>query len=217
VCSSDLKYDILFVADEVITGFGRTGKMWGSETFTIEPDLMSCAKALSSGALPISALMISDKVYQAMLSQSEQLGSFAHGHTYAGHPVGAAVALKTIEIYERENLIGHAKDLGSTFERRVKALEDHPLVGEGRGKGLLGAVELVADKATKKPFDPKMMVGAKCNGLIQDEGLILRNMGDTIGICPPLIITEDELNTLFDKLEAGLDKTELWVKQEGLR
>ncbi|MDQ7019226.1 MAG: aminotransferase class III-fold pyridoxal phosphate-dependent enzyme, partial [Robiginitomaculum sp.] len=98
-----------------------------------------------------------------------------------------------------------------------KALNDHPLVGEGRARGMLGGVELVSDKATKKPFDPKMLVGAKANGFIQDEGLILRNMGDTIGICPPLIISEEQLNTLFDRLETALDKTEQWVESEGLR
>ncbi len=211
------KYDIMFIADEVICGFGRLGEWFGSQAYDIKPDTMSVAKALTSAYMPVSAVMLPEVMYQAMLDESRKIGTFGHGHTYAGHPVGAAVALKTIEIYERDNIVGHAKDLSPTFERRAKALNDHPLVGEGRAKGMLGGVELVADKASKKPFDPKMLVGAKANGFIQDEGLILRNMGDTIGICPPLIITQEQLNTLFDKLETALDKTEQWVVSEGLR
>lgn len=211
------KYDIMFIADEVICGFGRLGEWFGSQVYDIVPDTMSIAKALTSAYMPVSAVLLPEVMYQAMLDESRKIGTFGHGYTYAGHPVGAAVALKTIEIYERDNIIGRAKELSVTFERRLFALGDHPLVGEARGKGMVGAVELVSDKASKKPFDPKMLVGAKCNGFAQDEGLILRNMVDAIGICPPLIITEEELNTLFDRLEAALDRTEQWVVQEGLR
>ena len=211
------KYDIMFIADEVICGFGRTGEWFGSQTFDIVPDTMSIAKALTSAYMPVSAVMLPENMYQAMLDESRKIGTFGHGYTYGGHPVGAAVALKTLEIYERDNIVGNARTLGVTFERRLNALSDHPLVGEARGKGMVGAVELVADKASKKSFDAKMMVGAKLVAFIQAEGAILRNMGDTIGICPPLIITEDELNSLFDMLETALNNTEQWVKKEGLR
>ncbi len=211
------KYDIMFIADEVICGFGRLGEWFGSQAYDIVPDTMSIAKALTSAYMPVSAVMIPEVMYEAMLDESRKIGTFGHGYTYSAHPVGAAVALKTLEIYKRDNIIGHAQNLSETFARRVKALEGHPLVGEGRNIGMLGAVELVADKATKRSFDPKMMVGAKANEFVQKEGLILRNLVDSLGICPPLIISEEELNLLFDKLETALDNTERWVTQEGLR
>jgi 4-aminobutyrate--pyruvate transaminase len=211
------RYDVLFIADEVICGFGRTGNTWGSQTYRMKPDTLSCAKALSSAYVPVGAVMISEPVYQAMLDESRKIGTFGHGYTYSGHPVGAAVALKTLEIYQREDIFGHVRRLAPVFEKRLEALGDHPLVGEARGRGLIGAVELVADKATRQGFVPPMVVAAKCATFALEEGVILRNILDSVAICPPLVIKEDELGALFDRLETALDRTEAWVSKEGLR
>ena len=211
------RYDVLFIADEVICGFGRTGNTWGSQTYGMKPDTLSCAKALSSAYVPVGAVMISEPVYQAMLDESRKIGTFGHGYTYSGHPVGAAVALKTLEIYQREDIFGHVRRLAPVFEKRLEALGDHPLVGEARGRGLIGAVELVADKATRQAFVPPMVVAAKCAAFALEEGVILRNILDSVAICPPLVIKEDELGALFDRLETALDRTEAWVSKEGLR
>ncbi|MDH3742327.1 MAG: aminotransferase class III-fold pyridoxal phosphate-dependent enzyme, partial [Hyphomicrobiales bacterium] len=211
------KYDVRFIADEVICGFGRTGKWFGSETLGMQPTSVSMAKAITSAYFPLGAITIEEDVYQAMLDASRKIGTFGHGYTYTAHPVGAAVALKTIEIYKRDGIIGHASQLGEVFQRRLAALGDHPLVGETRGRGMLGSFEMVADKATKRPFDPKMMVGAKAAAFAQEHGLMVRAMVDAIGICPPLIIQEDELNELFDRIEKALEDTEAWVSKEDLR
>ena len=211
------KYDVRFIADEVICGFGRTGKWFGTETLGMQPTSVSMAKAITSAYFPLGAITIEEDVYQAMLDASRKIGTFGHGYTYTAHPVGAAVALKTIEIYKRDGIIGHASQLGEVFQRRLAALGDHPLVGETRGRGMLGSFEMVADKATKRPFDPKMMVGAKAAAFAQEHGLMVRAMVDAIGICPPLIIQEDELNELFDRIEKALEDTEAWVSKEDLR
>lgn len=199
------KYDILLVADEVICGFGRTGNFWGSQTFGMEPDILTCAKQLSSGYLPISAVLINEKVYQACVLESRKIGTFGHGYTYSAHPVAAAVALETLKIYDDMDMLGHVRHVSVTFQDRLKALADHPLVGEARGVGLIGALELVADKASKTSFDPVGKAGALVNTLCQEHGLITRAMGDTLALCPPLIITEAEVNTLFDRLGRALD------------
>jgi 4-aminobutyrate---pyruvate transaminase len=210
------KYDVYFISDEVICGFGRTGNMFGCQTYGFEPNSISIAKALSSAYMPIGACMIAEDMYQAMLDESRKVGTFGHGYTYSGHPVSCAVALKTLEIYERDKMVQSVREKMPLFQKRLHAFADHPLVGEARGVGLVGAVELVADKATKQAFDPKAAVGAKLVGFLQDEGLILRAMGDNIGICPPLVITEDEIDSLFDMLGRGLDRAHQWAKQEGL-
>ena len=211
------KYDVYMIADEVICGFGRTGNYWGSETFGIKPNTISVAKAITSAYIPLGGVTIPEDMYQAMLDESRKIGTFGHGYTYTGHPVGAAVALKVLEIYERDDIVGHVKSLVPTFEGRLHKLADHPLIGETRGRGMIGAFEMVADKATKRAFDPKTMVGPKCNQFCQERGVILRNLGDAIGICPPLIITEDQLNDMFDKIEQAIDDTEAWITREGLR
>lgn len=199
------KYDILLVADEVICGFGRTGNFWGSQTMGMEPDILSCAKQLSSGYLPISAVLVNEKVYQACVDESKKIGTFGHGYTYSAHPVAAAVAIETLKIYEERDTVGHVRAVSPLFQRRLKALADHPLVGEARGVGLIGAIELVADKATKAPFDPVGRAGATLNALAQENGLITRAMGDTVALCPPLVIGEEDINTMFDRLTAALD------------
>ncbi|MCG5242705.1 aspartate aminotransferase family protein [Azospirillum doebereinerae] len=199
------KYDILLVADEVICGFGRTGNFWGSQTLGMRPDILTCAKQLSSGYLPISAVMVSEAVYRACVDESKKIGTFGHGYTYSAHPVAAAVALETLAIYEERDILGHVRDVAVPFQKRLKALADHPLVGEVRGTGLIGALELVADKATKANFDPVGRAGAVVNNLAQENGLIVRAMGDSIALCPPLVIGEDDVHQVFDRLTTALD------------
>ncbi len=199
------KYDILLVADEVICGFGRTGNFWGSQTLGLRPDILTCAKQLSSGYLPISAVMVSDAVYAACVDESKKIGTFGHGYTYSAHPVAAAVALETLAIYQERDILSHVRDVAITFQRRLRALTDHPLVGEARGVGLIGALELVADKATKATFDPVGRAGAVVNNLAQEHGLIVRAMGDSIALCPPLVIEEADINLMFDLLTKALD------------
>jgi 4-aminobutyrate---pyruvate transaminase len=199
------KYDVLLVADEVICGFGRTGNFWGSQTMGMRPDILTCAKQLSSGYLPISAVMVSDAIYRACVDESKKIGTFGHGYTYSAHPVAAAVALETLAIYQERDMIGHVRDVAPLFQRRLRALADHPLVGEARGVGLIGAIELVADKSTKATFEPVGRAGAVVNGLAQEHGLIVRAMGDSIALCPPLVISEEDINQVFDRLTKALD------------
>lgn len=210
------RYDVFLIADEVICGFGRLGEMFGSPVMGMKPQSISIAKAMSSAYLPIGGVMVPEIMYEAMVDQSRKIGTFGHGFTYSGHPVTAAVALKTLEIYERDNIIGKVKPLIPVFEKRLAALADHPLVGEARGKGLVGAIELVADKASKRAFQPAHGVGARCAAFAEDEGLIARAMGDSVALCPPLIITEAEVHAMFDMLERALARTEAWVAKEGL-
>ncbi len=200
------KYDVLFLCDEVVCGFGRTGNPFGADTFGISPDMMSLAKALSASHAPISALMISEEIYQAIKRYSGQIGMFGHGSTYSGHPVSAAVALETLRIYEADRIPDHVRTIAPHFMMRLNAMASHSLVGEARGVGLLGAVELVADKAEKATFDPTLKVGPRANAIAQELGLILRARGDALTICPPLIISESEIDELFDKLWSALER-----------
>jgi 4-aminobutyrate--pyruvate transaminase len=211
------RYDVLFIADEVICGFGRLGEMFGSPVMGMRPDTMSLAKAITSAAQPLSAVLISEPFYQAMLDESRKIGTFGHGFTYSGHPVASAVALKTLEIYQRDNIVGHVRSIVPRFQERLCRLGEHPLVGEVRGKGLVGGVELVADRATRRAFLPRQGVGPKTVALAQEEGLIVRALGDTIAICPPLIISEAEVDELFDRLSRALDRAEEHVSRAGLR
>lgn len=201
------KYDVLFVVDEVICGFGRTGKMFGTEKFELCPDIITMAKALSSGYQPISATVINEEIYQALVAQSEKIGIFSHGFTYSGHPVACAVALETLKIYEERNILDHVERVSVTFQQRLSALSRHPLVGEVRGVGLLGALELVEDRDTKRPFEPSAQVGALTYEFAQEKGLIVRAIGDSLALCPPLIIGEPDILEMFDKLASALDQT----------
>jgi len=200
------KYDILFAADEVITGFGRTGKMWGCETFAIQPDLMSCAKALSAGALPISAVLIGDNIYQAMLSQSERMGNFAHGHTYGGHPACAAVALETLRIYEEMDLIAHIGRLNFPFSDMLNEISDHPLVGNVDLTGLLAGIELVKNKETGEAYPADMNLGAKVADASRSHGLLHRYAGNRIAFAPAYVISEDEIGEIGIRLRKSLDE-----------
>lgn len=202
------KYDVLFIADEVICGFGRTGNMFGSQTFGLKPDTITVAKAITSAYAPLGAVTVSDDVFEAMVEESNKIGTFGHGYTYSGHPLSTAIGVKTLEIYERDNILDHVRSIAGVFEQRLKTLADHPLVGNVRSVGLIGAVELVADKETKTPFEPSAGVSANASVMCQEEGLITRNVfGDALALCPPLVISEDEIHEMFDALERGLNRT----------
>jgi 4-aminobutyrate---pyruvate transaminase len=210
------KYDLYLICDEVITGFGRLGKMFGCDVVGFEPHAISIAKALSSAYVPIAGVMLPEMMYEAMLIESRKIGTFGHGFTYSGHPVAAAVALKTLEIIERERIIDAVAAKVPQFLARLHALAQHPLVGEARGLGLVGAVELVSDKATKRAFDGKLGVTARCAQFAQDVGLIVRALADSVAICPPLVITPAEIDVMFDRLATALNRTLDWATREKL-
>ncbi len=193
------KYDILLIADEVICGFGRTGNMFGSETFGMRPDIMTLSKQLSSSYQPIAALMINDNVYEPIADEADRIGALGHGFTASGHPVAAAVSLENLAIIEERDLVGNVRRLSPQFLGRLNALERHPLAVEARGVGLIGALELEpADGAAAGA------TGARVGAILQKNGLICRNIGDSIAFCPPMIITAAEIDEMFDIVEAGL-------------
>lgn len=202
------KYDILMIADEVICGFGRTGEMFGSQAFNIIPDMMTVAKQLSSGYQPISALMITEPIYEALRDQSNNLGTFGHGYTYTGHPVAAAVALETLKIYDEREIVDQVRETGPILQKSLREFASHPIVGHVRGLGLIAGVELTSDKATREAFDPKHKVGAYLVQRAQDYGLIVRALpGDCIAFCPPLIVKEQEINQIIEIFGHALQDT----------
>lgn len=212
------RYDVHMVDDEVICGFGRLGTAFGCQALGFVPDGISVAKALTSGYVPMGAVTVSEPMYQALLDESRKIGAFGHGFTYSGHPVAAAVAVKTLEIYARERLFEAVTLKAPRFQARLNALAQHALVGEARGLGLIGAIELVADKASKRSFDPKSAVAPRAVQLAEEEGLIVRALaGDSISICPPLVITPAEIDELFDRLGRALDQTLDWARRERLQ
>jgi 4-aminobutyrate---pyruvate transaminase len=210
------KHDLLFIVDEVICGFGRTGNMFGTETFNLQPDIITMAKALSAGYQPISATIVNDELYQAFVAQSEKIGIFAHGFTYSAHPVACAVALETLNIYQERKILDHVRQVGPRFQRRLHDLAAHPLVGETRGIGLIGALELVRDKASKAAFAPAAGVGLLAAEMAQEEGLILRAMADSLALCPPLVTTEADIDEIFDGVTRALERTQRELKQPAL-
>ena len=199
------KYDVLLVADEVIAGFGRTGNMWGCETYGIQPDMISCAKALSAAYQPISALMISDKVYDAVESLSATNGTFGHGFTYGAHPVACAVALETLKIYEERDIVGQVRKVGPVMQSGLEKFRDHPLVGDVRGIGLFAGVELMKDTKTRTPWAPEQKVGTMVQDHALRHGLIVRAIGDRIAFTPPLIITEEQIGEMCRRFKLALD------------
>ena len=210
------KYDVLFVADEVICGFGRTGSRWGSETFGLEPDMLTCAKALSASYMPISALMISEAVFDAMVAESDKIGIFGHGYTYSGHPVTSAVALETLRIYEERDVLGHVRRVSPYFQSKIAALAEHPLVGDVSGVGLLAGLEIVRDKRTRESFDPAAKIGERIQGAALRHGLISRALGDRLALCPPLIIGEAHVDEIAGAVRSALDDVWAEVRPEGL-
>ncbi len=211
------RYDVRFIADEVICGFGRLGTWFGSEALGMAPQTLSFAKAVTSGYVPLGGITVDEPLYAAMVDQSAKLGTFGHGTTYSGHPVACAVALKAIEIYRRDRIVEGAAEKAPHFQARLAGLAEHDIVGEARGIGLIGGLEIVAHKRSRAQYDPKAGVAARCVAFAQDEGLIVRFLtGDRIAVCPPLIITPDEIDALFDRLTRALDRTRDWIRAEGL-
>lgn len=199
------KYDILLVADEVICGFGRLGTWFGSDFYHIQADLMPIAKGLTSGYLPLGAVLVGDRVADKLIKQGKE---FAHGFTYSGHPVCCAVALKNIEILEKENLVTRMRDeVAPLLKQKWDSLADHPLAGETRSVGGLAALELVVDKETRRRYDDKFTAGYSCRDICLREGIIMRAVRDTMIVCPPLIISGSQLDEMVAKVRVCLDKT----------
>jgi 4-aminobutyrate--pyruvate transaminase len=181
--------------------------MFGCDTYGVKPDIMTVAKALSSSYLPISATLVTQAIYDGLVEGSRRNGAFSHGVTYAGHPVCAAVALEALKIYEERDIVGHVRRVAPRFQSRLAALAAHPLVSATRGVGLIGAAEIVQDKATRKTFDAASGVLARLGAAVLEQGLITRALRDTMAVCPPLIVTEAQIDELFDKLGRALDVT----------
>ena len=210
------KYDVLFVADEVICGFWRTGNYWGSQTLNMQPDILTCAKALSSSYLPISAVMVNDRVFQGLAKQSHEIGTFGHGFTYSGHPVPAAVAIETLKIYDEMNIGEHVRAVGAHMQNELRRrFAEHPLVGEVRGVGLIAAIELVADKEKHQNFEPAARIGGRLTKLIEEHGVIGRTVpGDMLCFSPPLIISEAEVDEMLDRIGKALDELTVQLRRE---
>lgn len=200
------QHDILFVADEVICGYGRLGAWFGSTEFGIEPDMIASAKGLTSGYFPLSAAFLTDEIWEVLKLGSEQIGAFMHGYTYSGHPVGAAVALANIEIMERENLIDKAKVSGKYLHEQLQSLMNLPNVGEVRGQGLIAGIQLVTDKASRQAPDQADALPAKITALMREKGVIVRPLASigTLAVSPPLNITNDEIDTLVSALSESI-------------
>lgn len=201
------KHDVLLIADEVVTGFGRTGSMFGSQHYGIEPDLITAAKGLTSAYFPLSAAIMGEKVYKVLEDGADKVGAFSHGYTYSGHPIGAATANAVLDIVEKENLPGNAREVGGYFQARLKEkFARLPIVGEVRGVGLMGAIEFVADRDKKKRFDPSLKVGARVSKAARDRGLIARPMphGDILGFAPPLVTTKAEIDEIVSITESAV-------------
>jgi 4-aminobutyrate--pyruvate transaminase len=210
------KYDVLLVADEVICGFWRTGNYWGSQTLDIEPDILVCAKALSSSYLPISAVMVNQTVFDALAMESNKIGTFGHGFTYSGHPVPAAVAIETLKIYDEMDIGTHVRTVGPLMQAELRRrFADHPLVGEVRGTGLIAAVELVADKAAHGNFPPTAKVGPRLAKLCEENGVIARTvMNDVLCFSPPLIISAEEIDEMLNRVGKALDELTVQLRRE---
>ena len=199
------RFGILLVADEVICGFGRTGEMFGSQIFSIRPDIMVLSKQLSSSYQPIAAVLVNDRVFEPIADESSRIGVLGHGFTGSGHPVAAAVALENIKIIEERDLVGNARIVGAHLQKRLLGLADHALTGEVRGIGLIAAIELVGNKQSREPWKAAGTLGGLVGNILQDHGVICRNIGDAIALSPPLIITETQIDIVVDQLAAALD------------
>lgn len=199
------KHDVLLVADEVITGFGRTGNWWGCQTYGIQPDMLTCAKALTSAYMPLSAVLVSEPIYQSMKAQSEKIGVFGHGYTYGAHPVACAVALEAIRIYDEDGVIAGVPAKGERMAQALEPARHHPLVGELRGVGLMWGIEIVENKTTRAPFDASRAIPARIQQAALDQGLVCRALGTAVAIAPPLIVTDADIALIGAKFIAALD------------
>ncbi|HJN60276.1 MAG TPA: aminotransferase [Alphaproteobacteria bacterium] len=213
------KYDVFIVADEVITGFGRTANMFGSDTFNIKPDIMTMAKGLSGAYQPISAIMVTDDIYSVLRDESNKIGFFGHAFTTTGHPVAVAVANRAQQLMQERDILGHVRRVSPALQNGLRAFLDHPLVGNVRGVGLMAALELVADKEAKRSFDPAFKIKDFLRQSAQQHGLIIRSAlsGDSVAFSPPLIITEDEIGEMMQRFAAALDDTTRWIEESGFR
>jgi len=205
------KYEIRLFDDEVVTGFWRTGKLWGAETFGFRPECLTVAKALSSAYQPISATIMSDTFYEGLEKGSDEVGMFGHAGTYHGHPVAAAVALRTLELMEERKIGEHVQAVIPHFHRGLERFANHPLVGDCRMLGLTGAIELVADKKTRRRPEPAGTLATYFADRARENGLFVRPTGDSAVIAPPLIITESEIDELFRRFRVALDETLDWT------
>ena len=208
------KYDILFVADEVICGFGRTGEMFGSTTYGIRPDVMVMSKQITSSYVPFSAILMNERFFAPIADESDRISTFGHGYTAGGHPLGAAVALENLAIIQENDLVGNAREVGAHFRARLETLKSSPLVGEVRGVGLIAAVELVEDRQAKSVRTPGRL-GALMNAAMHRNGLISRNMTDTVAFCPPMIITRQQADDMFEIVARSLAEIEAEVGAPG--
>jgi 4-aminobutyrate---pyruvate transaminase len=205
------RHDVLIVADEVINGFGRLGTMFACEYYDIKPDILVLSKQITSSYQPLAAVLISEALYQGIADESQKIGTFGHGFTTGGHPVATAVALENLDIIEERGLVANAAKVGPYMQKALREFATHPLVGEVRGEGLIAAVELVADKATKARFDPPGKVGGYFFNKGHEHGVIVRAIGDSICFCPPLIITEAQIDEMIGRFARTLDETARWV------
>jgi L-2,4-diaminobutyrate transaminase len=213
------RHDVLMIADEVICGFGRLGHWFGSERFGIRPDIMTIAKGLTSGYVPMSGSLIGEKVWEVIVERSREIGPFGHGYTYTAHPVAAAAAMANLDIIEGEGLVENAKVVGAQFQRRMReAFAEHPLVGHVRGEGLIMGIELVADRARKQAFEPRHKVAARIVQSCLAEGLITRNLpsGDIVAFSPPLTVTADDVELIASRFAKGLDQAAAGLRADGI-
>jgi 4-aminobutyrate--pyruvate transaminase len=201
------KYDILLVADEVICGFGRLGTPFGFKKYGFSPDIVTLSKQITSSYMPLAAVLFSETIYNAVADNTQKIGTFGHGFTGSGHPVATAVAIENLTIIEEKNLVANAANLESKFQHGLRKLLDLPFVGDVRGAGLIAAVELVADKATKRPFKNIGKAGAIANRIAHSEGLILRAIGDTLALCPPLIIEAHQIDEILVLMRVVIERT----------
>lgn len=211
------KHDILLISDEVICGFGRLGTPFGCQKYGFTPDIMTVSKQITSSYMPLAAVIVSDPVYQAIADHSSVLGNFGHGFTASGHPVATAVGLENLAIIEERDLMGNVARMEPIFQAGLRAFADHPLVGEVRGTGLIGALELVAHKPTRRPFEKVGRAGALAAKIGHEEGLIFRAIGDQLALCPPMIVTEDDIKEIMVRMDRTLARLTDAVAQEGLQ
>ena len=208
ICRS---HDILLVADEVINGFGRLGTTFACDYYGIDPDFLVVSKQLTSAYLPLAAILMSGDIYATLADHSERMRVFGHGFTTTGHPVACAVALENLAIIAERELVSNAQRSGALMQEALAKLRDHPLVGEVRGVGLIAGVELVADKATKKPFEPVGAAGAEFFRRAHAHGLVVRAIGDTVALCPPLIITAAQVEDMMRRFTDTLEEVAAWA------